>query len=459
MSNKKQIIGIVAHVDSGKTTLSESILYNTGVIKKIGRVDNKDTYLDTDSIEKERGITIYSKAARFTYEGMDFVLIDTPGHVDFSAEMERVLSVLDSCVLLVSASSGVQSHTKTLWSLLKSYRIPTFIFVNKMDMPGVDKEKLLAQIHAELSDMAVDFSNDSDSEFYESVATADEELLNKYLETGELSCEEIRGAISDRMIFPVYFGSALKNEGVEELLCGISRYTNIPEVDADAPISAFVYKISRDEDNKRLSHIKILSGTLKIKDMLGEEKVNDIRLYSGNRYEAATSVKAGDICAIAGLTNAHNGDVFGKNHKVTAPILAPAISYAVRFSDDMDTNSMLGILRTVEEEDPSLNVTYNEQTREINVSLMGDVQTEVLKRTLMERFNVSVEFTNGKVCYKETIDHVVEGVGHFEPLRHYAEAHIKIEPLERNSGLQFDCRVSEDLLAKNWQNPRSQQSR
>lgn len=449
--NKKLVMGIVAHVDTGKTTLSESILFNTGVIRKLGRVDSKDTYLDTDMVEKERGITIYSKDARFTLNDLDVTLIDTPGHVDFSTEMERVLSVLDVALLLVSGSSKVQSHTKTLWSLLKSYRIPTFIFVNKMDMPGTDKEELLKSIKDSLSENAVDFTDTGSDEFYENVATCRESMLDEYLEKGEISDPEIIDAIKNRELFPVFFGSALKNEGISEFLSSFSRFTPYEEHDTESELSAYVYKISRDEQGKRLTHVKILSGALKVKGVLGDEKVNDIRAYSGSKYVSVPVVFAGDVCALTGLNNSRNGDIYGRAPRTINPILAPALSYAIHYPDDMDKTRMLGILRELEEEDPSLNVEYREQTKEIFVSLMGDVQTEVLVRTLKDRYGVDVRFTDGRVCYKETVSHVVEGVGHFEPLRHYAEAHIRIEPIERGSGIVCECDISEDLLARNWQ--------
>lgn len=448
---KKLVMGIVAHVDSGKTTLSESILFNSGIIKRIGRVDQKDTYLDTDAVEKERGITIYSKDARFSAGDMDIVLIDTPGHVDFSTEMERVLSVLDVAVLLISGSSGVCAHTKTLFSLLKSYRVPTYIFVNKMDMPGADKDKLMSDIKELLSDMAIDCTNDADSEFYENVATSREDLLEKYLELGELKTGDITEVIYNRLMFPVYFGSALNNEGVTELIDGIIKYAPGIEDKIQDSFGALVYKISRDAKGVRLTHMKIVSGSLKIKDMLGDEKVNDIRAYSGDKFDALTEVYAGDICAVGGLMETKMGDTFGQTGQTVTPILAPALSYAIHFKGDMDTNRCLKILRELEEEDPALNVEYREETREIFVSLMGDVQTEVLKRTLKDRFGMDAEFADGRICYKETVDRPVEGVGHFEPLRHYAEAHIRIEPLETGSGMQFESDISEDLLARNWQ--------
>jgi len=451
IKSKKLVMGILAHVDTGKTTLSESILYNSGVIKKLGRVDYKDTYLDTNQMEKERGITIYSKDARFLLGDTEVVLIDTPGHVDFSTEMERVLSVLDVAVLLVSGTSGVQSHTRTLFSLLKSYRVPTFIFVNKMDMPGADAGRVMDEIRTKLSDNAVRFANDFDENIYENIATCRDNMLDEYLETGMISDEEITDTIRDRELFPVYFGSALKNEGVEEFLAGLKRFLPMQGYDSDAEVSAYVYKISRDEMGKRLSHIKILSGMIRVKGMLGEEKINEIRAYSGNRYESVSEACAGDICQVVGLAKSQNGMFYGRADRFTAPVIAPALSYAVHYPEDYDKTQMLSILRELEEEDPALNVEYREQTREIFVSLMGDVQTEVLTRTLQDRYGIDVSFTDGRVCYKETVSHCVEGVGHFEPLRHYAEAHIRIEPLERGQGIVCECDISEDLLARNWQ--------
>lgn len=449
--SKKIVAGILAHVDTGKTTLSESLLFETGVVKKLGRVDSKDTFLDTDAVEKERGITIYSKDARLSLDDTELILIDTPGHVDFSTEMERVLSVLDVAILLISGSSGIQSHTKTLWNLLKSYKIPTFIFVNKMDLEGACKELLLKQIKTSLSDSAVDFNNPDKDVFYEDIATCHEDLLSTYLETGKIIDEDIISLIKNRLLFPVSFGSALKMQGITEFLNILKTYMPYPNYTNSSQLGGMVYKISRDDNGKRLSHIKILSGSLKVKDLLGEEKINEIRIYNGNKYTLVSEVTSGDICAIAGLNNTNNGDVFGNAKRSISPILAPALSYAIHYPDDLDQASMLKILKELEEEDPSLNIEYREQTKEIFVSLMGDVQTEVLKRTLSDRFNIAVDFTDGKICYKETVDHVVEGVGHFEPLRHYAEVHIKIEPLETGSGIEYVANISEDLLAKNWQ--------
>lgn len=450
---KKLVVGILAHVDAGKTTLSESLLYETGVIRKIGRVDTKDAYLDNDNVERERGITIYSKVARIPLRETELTLVDTPGHIDFSTEMERSLSVLDVAILLISGSSGVQPHTKTLWNLLKYYNIPTYIFVNKMDMPDTSKNVLLATIKKNLSNNAVDFNTDSMEELYEEIATCDEGILNNYLENGLIEDEEIKTAIADRKLFPVFFGSALKMTGISEFIDGLNRYliNSSYEQKKSEEFSARVYKIIHDSMNKRITFMKILSGSLKVKDMLGDEKVNEIRIYSGEKYEMVKEAIAGEICAVTGITESKNGQVYGKLPKTQNTVLAPALSYAVKYPWDMDKNKMYGILKELEDEDPSLAVEYREQTGEIFVSLMGDVQTEVLKRTLQDRYNVKVDFGNGKVCYKETIDASTVGVGHFEPLRHYAEAQIKLEPLERGSGMEFETDVSEDILDRNWQ--------
>lgn len=450
---KKLVVGILAHVDAGKTTLSESLLYETGVIRKIGRVDTKDAYLDNDNVERERGITIYSKVAKIPLRETELTLVDTPGHIDFSTEMERSLSVLDVAILLISGSSGVQPHTKTLWNLLKYYNIPTYIFVNKMDMPDTSKNVLLATIKKNLSINAVDFNTDSMEELYEEIATCDEGILNNYLENGLIEDEEIKTAIADRKLFPVFFGSALKMNGISEFIDGLNRYliNSSYEQKKSEEFSARVYKIIHDSMNKRITFMKILSGSLKVKDMLGDEKVNEIRIYSGEKYEMVKEAIAGEICAVTGITESKNGQVYGKLPKTQNTVLAPALSYAVKYPWDMDKNKMYGILKELEDEDPSLAVEYREQTGEIFVSLMGDVQTEVLKRTLQDRYNVKVDFGNGKVCYKETIDASTVGVGHFEPLRHYAEAQIKLEPLERGSGMEFETDVSEDILDRNWQ--------
>ena len=470
----------MAHVDSGKTTLSEALLYETGVISTLGRVDHKNAYLDTDSDERQRGITIYSKNARIPLKDIDteLILIDTPGHVDFGPEMERCLSVLDMAILLISASEGVQAHTKTLWRLLKSYRVPTYIFVNKMDMPDTDKGKILSNIREKLTGDIADFSDIDSENFYEEAATADEELLEEFLECGTISEDKIKEAIRSRKLFPVFFGSALKQEGIKSFVSGLSKYmirpaylnkgkyaadANLDEIslsegpesskikDNRQKFSAICYKISHDDKGQRLSFMKILSGSLKVKDLLEDEKINEIRLYSGEKYTSVQEVGPGEICALVSLKNPQTGKTYGDISDIIRPHLTPALSYAVKFPRDLDLNQVLKNLNELAEEDPTLNVTYNEETREILIYLMGDVQAEILKNTIRDRFGYQVDFTDGRVLYKETIDSSFEGVGHFEPLRHYAEAHIMLEPNERGRGMTFEADIPEDSLALNWQ--------
>lgn len=445
---EKLCLGILAHVDAGKTTLSESLLFETGSIRKMGRVDNKDAFLDTDSMEKERGITIFSKLARFNTEKFETVLVDTPGHVDFSAEMERTLSVLDEAVLLINASDGVQGHTKTVWKLLKSHNIPTFVFVNKMDLPDTDKSSILNNLKKELSIDIVDFSKD-EAEIYEDISLASEELLNLYMETGEIPLEEIKVLINRRRIFPVYFGSALKNDGVKELLKGINDYS-VPKL-YPSDFGAICYKISRDKNGNRLTHLKLTGGSLKARSLLNDEKITEIRLYSGERYEATGEAYAGDIVAVTGLKNTMPGMCFGMQKALPGSVIEPVVTYAVKFADDVDVTLMHRYLSELEEEEPGLQVEYRESTRELYVHLMGEVQTEILKRQLYDRFSVDVSFGTGRILYRETIEDTVEGVGHFEPLRHYAEVHLKMEPLEIGSGLIFESDVNVDDLALNWQ--------
>ena len=463
MTRKKFTVGILAHVDAGKTTLSESLLLKTGVIKKAGRVDNKDAYLDTDNVEKERGITIYTKNARIPLADMELILVDTPGHVDFSTEMERSLSVLDMAILLVSGSEGIQSHTTTLWSLLRFYRIPTIIFINKMDMNGADEEAVITQLREKCSKDAVCFNHftnltsdtpeDMDA-FYEEIAGSSETLMNEYLDNGSISKPNISKAFFDRELFPVFYGSALKHIGIDSLLDGLNSLlsntasTSIAENDAFA---GTVYKISRDKQGKRLSFIKIHSGSLKVKQLLGEENINEIRIYSGEKYDSVSEVNAGELCCLVGLNATYAGAVYGDTPDVKKPVLSPAISYALHYPREIDNGRMLDIMKELGEEDPSLNVEYKEETKEIYVSLMGDVQTEVLKRTLKDRYDIDADFGEGRICYKETIDASGQGVGHFEPLRHYAEVHLLMEPADRGSGLSFATDVSEDILDKNWQ--------
>lgn len=455
---RKLTVGIVAHVDSGKTTLSEALLYETGAITSLGRVDTKNAYLDTNPDERSRGITIYSKNARIKLEEADaeLVLIDTPGHVDFGTEMERALSVLDMAILIISASSGVQAHTRTLWSLLNAYRIPTYIFVNKMDMPDTDPENILQDIRSKLQCNAVDFSEEGSADFYEECATASEDMLNEFLENDELSTQSIVKAIYERKLFPVCFGSALKLDGIKPFIKTLSKYLISSRIEITNAVSddfsGIVYKISRDVKGQRLTFMKILSGKLQVKSYLGDEKINEIRLYSGEKYESVKEAVAGEICAVISPNNTKTGDIIGKaSREIIKPHIVPALSYAVKFPSDVDRNAVLKNLMELSEEDPSLGVTYSEETKEILIYLMGDVQAEILKNTIRDRFDLTVDFADGRVLYKETVDDSFEGVGHFEPLRHYAEAHILISPNERGTGMSFSADISEDLLDRNWQ--------
>ena len=449
----KIVIGILAHVDAGKTTLSEGMLYLSGKIRKLGRVDNKDAYLDNFELERNRGITIFSKQAIFQVEDKVFTLLDTPGHVDFSAEMERTLQVLDYAILVVSASDGVQGHTHTLWKLLERYDIPVFIFVNKMDQNHRDKNKILKELKDRLSSECVEFKKENIEEFYDDIAMCGEDLMEIYLEDGIIGKEEIVDAIYDRRIFPCFFGSALKLNGVEEFMKALFTYTDIPTYSQN--FGAKVFKISRDDQGNRLTHMKITGGSLKVKDVLTndiwKEKVNQIRIYSGEKFETANEVKAGEICAVTGLTMTIPGEGLGVEASSNAPILEPVLSYEVILPEDCDQRIMLPKLREIEEEVPELNIEYNEELSEIKVKVMGDVQIEILQSLIKSRFNVDVEFDSGKIVYKETINNLVEGVGHFEPLRHYAEVHLLLEPEPRGSGLKFNTNCSEDILDKNWQ--------
>lgn len=479
---KRLVIGILAHVDAGKTTLSEALLYKGGALRKLGRVDDKDAFLDTDAQERARGITIFSKQAQLDIQmGEDILqltLLDTPGHVDFSAEMERTLQVLDLAVLVISGVEGVQAHTKTLWKLLKHYDVPTVIFVNKMDMQTADLERTLKGIYTELSDLVVHFqwenelqikseANENSSEQVkvsgllgteisnlteeccENIASVDEELMTEYLENGTLQADGIVKLIQGRKLFPLVSGSALKLEGIEDLLQVFASYVEPKIYSQDN--SVYCYKISRDEKGVRLAHLKITGGCLKVKELLNEEKVNDIRLYSGNKYSSLGEAIAGMVVAVPGLNNIKPGDEIGGKENALKPILEPVLSYAVRYPSDVDRTQMLRMLRELEEELPELQVEVDEEHREIRVSLMGVVQTEIITELIRSRYNIAVHFDVGSISYKETIVDVVEGVGHFEPLRHYAEVHLKMEPLELGSGLVFESDVSEDLLDKNWQ--------
>lgn len=449
---KKLVIGILAHVDSGKTTLSESILYNSGIIKTIGRVDHGSTYLDTDQIEKERGITIFSKQAVFEHKNSHITLLDTPGHADFSAEAERSLKILDYAVLIVSCTDGIQSHTKTLCDLLRHYRIPTFIFINKTDLPTADKDKTVNDIKRIFGDKAVDFSSKKD--FYENAAMADEKLMQDYFENGDISVREIAEAVLNRRIFPYCFGSALKNEGVTELLDIIDEYTLPPETNKF--FGAKVYKTTKDNNGNLLTHMKITGGTLNIKDVIStaddKGKVNEIRIYSGAKYQSVQSAESGDVCAVTGIPFARPGQGLGFEKNFSSLVSEAVFTYSVRLPKGYDVNKALEIFKKLSLEETQINFFYNEQKSKINVQIMGNVQLEIIKRILKDRFDLDTEFEDECIIYKETISDTVEGVGHFEPLRHYAEVHLKLQPGEKGSGLSITSECNEDVLNKNYQN-------
>lgn len=473
---KKLVIGILAHVDAGKTTLSEELLYLCGEIRKIGRVDHGDAFLDTYELEKERGITIFSKQALLKTENMEVTLLDTPGHVDFSAEMERTLQVLDYAILVINGMDGVQSHTMTLWRLLERYQIPTFLFVNKMDQQGTDHDALLNDLKQHLHENCVDFgrTQDTDYEMYEltpeqleNIAVCEEDLLETYLETDIVEDRDIVRLIIQRKIFPCYFGSALKEKGVKDFWNGVQKYTAEPERPTE--FGAKVFKIARDEQGNRLTYMKITGGSLKVKTLLSsnsngqslpgrkaeeaawEEKADQIRLYSGAKYELTSEAEAGTVCAVTGLTRTYPGEGLGIEQESELPILEPVLNYQIILPDDCDPHQMLQKLRQLEEEEPQLHILWDSQFSEIHAQLMGEVQIEILKKLIWDRFHVAVEFGAGSIVYKETVAEPVEGVGHFEPLRHYAEVHLLIEPGEPGSGCQFFTACSEDVLARNWQ--------
>ena len=473
---KKLVIGILAHVDAGKTTLSEELLYLCGEIRKIGRVDHGDAFLDTYELEKERGITIFSKQALLKTENMEVTLLDTPGHVDFSAEMERTLQVLDYAILVINGMDGVQSHTMTLWRLLERYQIPTFLFVNKMDQQGTDHDALLNDLKQHLHENCVDFGRTQDTDYgmyeltpeqLENIAVCEEDILEIYLETGIVEDRDIARLIVQRKIFPCYFGSALKEEGVKDFWNGVQQYTAEPERPTE--FGAKVFKIARDEQGNRLTYMKITGGSLKVKTLLSsnsnghilpgrkaeeaawEEKADQIRLYSGAKYELTPEAEAGTVCAVTGLTRTYPGEGLGIEQESELPILEPVLNYQIILPDDCDPHQMLQKLRQLEEEEPQLHILWDSQLAEIHAQLMGEVQIEILKKMIWDRFHVAVEFGAGSIVYKETVAEPVEGVGHFEPLRHYAEVHLLIEPGEPGSGCQFFTACSEDVLARNWQ--------
>lgn len=487
MDGRKLVIGILAHVDAGKTTLAESLLYTSGSIRKMGRVDHGDAFLDTDIQERDRGITIFSKQARLRWKDMDITLLDTPGHVDFSAEMERTLQVLDYAVLVVSGADGVQGHVPTLWRLLERYRVPVFLFINKMDQQGTDAESLLAEMKSRLDERCVAFG-EHDREFYENIAVCDEEALERYLaaeDTGQTSgtaqikravdtpgkAEEeenapiddraIAALVAGRKVFPCFFGSALKAEGVEALLDGLERYTRMPSYGEE--FGARVYKISRDAQGNRLTHVKITGGMIRVKETIHtrggdrdsggihEEKIDQIRIYSGNKYTLEQEVRAGTVCVLTGLVNTSCGEGLGTERGSVVPLLVPVMTYRIVLPEGCDVHQMYHKLCQLEEEEPQLHMVWKEQVGEIQAQLMGEVQTEILQNLIRERFGMEVSFDEGSIVYKETIADTVEGVGHYEPLRHYAEVHLLMEPGEPGSGLQFGTRCSEDVLDRNWQ--------
>lgn len=444
---KKIVVGILAHVDAGKTTLAEAMLYRTGKLRKIGRVDHGDTALDTHALERERGITIFASQAVFTTDKTEVTLLDTPGHVDFSSETERTLSVLDYAILVISGLDGVQPHTRILWKLLKAYNVPTFVFVTKMDFARKSGEEIIDNLNSELEGEFVNFSNRV--AINEGLALCSEKLMEKYLEGEEVTDSEIAEAVRARQVFPCFFGSGLKLDGIDEFLDALDNYT----VEKDYPDSfgARVFKISHDPQGVRLTHIKVTGGSIKVREMIGEEKISGIRIYSGSKFVTADCAEAGEICVLTGLTKTHNGQGLGFEASGNEPMLEPVMNYRVVLPKGCDAQTMLPKLRELEEEDPQLHVTWNSHLQEIHVGLMGEVQAEILKSIVDERFGVKIEIDSGRVMYKETITDTVEGVGHYEPLRHYAEVHLIMKPLPRGSGLKFASDCSEDTLDRNWQ--------
>ena len=460
MKSNKLVVGILAHVDAGKTTLSEQILYKCGAIGKVGRVDHQDTFLDTHSLEKERGITIFSKQALFSLPDFQVTLLDTPGHVDFSTEMERTLQVLDYAILVINGADGVQSHTRTLWKLLTRYQVPVFLFVNKMDQNGVEKESLLQELKNKLSSDCVDFQQNHDTEaFLEEIAVRDEALMEAFLEGEKPQKEHVQELILQRKIYPCFFGSALKDFGVEDLLEQMNLFMREKEYGDE--FAARVFKIGRDHQNMRLTYMKITGGSLKVKQMLEglewkkeeswREKADQLRLYSGNSYEMKEEVQAGGVCAVTGLNKTYAGEALGTEIKDTEAFLEPVLTYRMELPENVNLHQAYEKLQILAQEDPALHMEWKEKLGEIHVKVMGDIQIEVLKKLIKERFDMEVEFGSGHIVYKETIENTVEGVGHFEPLRHYAEVHLLLEPLPAGSGLQFDTICSEDVLDKNWQ--------
>ena len=450
---KRLTIGILAHVDSGKTTLSEGLLYCAGMLRKLGRVDHGDAFLDTHALEKSRGITIFSKQARLLYGDCEFTLLDTPGHVDFSAEAERTLSVLDYALLVVSGSEGIQPHTETLFKLLCRYSVPTFVFINKMDISHLSRQELMGGLKR-LGEGFIDFSDDvPKDEFYDGLAMCSEDMMEQYLDTGTVPADAIRQSIRQRQVFPCFFGSALKLEGIKELLASLEEYTTEPPRGDE--FGARIFKISDDPQGARLTHMKITSGCLKVKDVLHgsgwAEKADQIRIYSGAKYQTVDQAPAGMVCAVTGLTSAHPGDGLGAEAGAPSPVLEPVLAYRAVLPEGVDAHKALSALRKLEDADPALHVAWNEGLQEIRVQLMGEVQLEIIQSLLKERFGLDIGFDQGGILYKETITSTVEGVGHYEPLRHYAEVHLLLQPLEAGGGLVFSTGCKEDELDKNWQ--------
>ena len=470
---KRIVTGILAHVDAGKTTLSEALLYATGNVRKLGRVDHGDAFLDTNTMERQRGITIFTEPAIITTPNLTLTLLDTPGHVDFSAEMERTLAVLDYAILVISGADGIQGHTETLWRLLKRYNVPTFIFVNKMDAPAADKTKLLNQLKKRFSDGCIDFTGAHDdnaalADVMEDIAMQSETAMESYLESGTIPDETIREMIADRALFPCFFGSALKMDGIDEFVAGFERYVREPEY--DSAFGARIYKVSHDTQGNRLTWLKVTGGEFKAKTMLsgtervgadlGESKIGDdgmwhekadqVRVYSGAKFATVDSVVAGTVCAVTGLTRTFPGAGLGKEPDGVNPVLQPVLTYTL-LPGECDIHACLVALRELEDEDPLLHVVWQSHLEEVHLQLMGAVQLEVIQQMMHDRFGLDVSFGPGGILYKETIAHPVEGVGHFEPLRHYAETHVLLEPLPAGSGMRFASVCSEDVLDRNWQ--------
>lgn len=440
------VVGMLAHVDAGKTTLSEAMLYSMGAIRKLGRVDNKDAFFDNNALERKRGITIFSKQAQMNIDNTHITLLDTPGHVDFGAEMERTLQVLDYAILLISAADGVQAHTETLWKLLARYHIPTFIFVNKMDQAGANRQRILEQLNNRFSSSIVDFTNPDDEE----IALCDETVLNSYLEGAPVLQSDIARLIANRQLFPCFFGSALRLTGIDEFIQALAAYTVMPDYPSD--FGAKVFKIARDSQGNRLTFVKVTGGILRVKMQIDDtQKVNQIRVYSGDRFSLVNELTAGSIGALTGLEYSRIGDSLGSDTESVTPVLEPVLTYKLILPDDTDALVMLPKLRILEEENPELSIIWNEMLGEIQIQIMGAVQIEVMQNIIKERFGVDVSFGSGNIVYKETISNTVEGVGHFEPLKHYAEVHLLIEPAESGSGIEYALDCSEDVLDKNWQ--------